>query len=72
MKNIFSEKVYLAISGSIFLLVAAFHLLRMLFQWKIVVGTFEVPFLLSYSGFPTAAAYSAWAFWLIRKERKPV
>ncbi len=60
-------KVYLALSGTIFFLVAVLHLLRLVYQWPIVVGTWTVPHWVSYVGFPVASGYCAWACWLWRK-----
>jgi len=60
-------KLYLIISGGIFLDVAIFHLLRLTYQWPIVVGSTTIPFLLSYVGFPVSTGFSLWAFWLLRK-----
>ena len=60
-------KLYLALSGTIFLLVAMLHLLRLVYQWPIVVGTWAVPHWVSYVGFPVAAAYCVWACWLCRR-----
>ena len=60
-------KLYLIISGGIFLLVAIFHLLRLICQWPIVVGSTTIPFLLSYVGLPASTGYSLWAVWLFRK-----
>lgn len=66
-----SQKLYLIISGSIFLLVGIFHFLRLVYQWPILVGTRVVPFALSYIGFPGAIGYSAWAWWLLSRRRPP-
>jgi hypothetical protein len=54
-----SKKLYLILSGTIFLLVAVFHLLRLVYHWPIVVGPRKIPFALSYVGFPASAAYCA-------------
>jgi len=62
-----SNKLYLIVSGAIFFLVAVFHLLRLVYHWPIVVGTYEVPHVLSYVGFPASTAYCVWACWLCRK-----
>jgi hypothetical protein len=62
-----SDKVYLVLSGTIFLLVAMLHLLRLIYQWPIVVGTWTVPYWVSYVGFAVASAYCVWAYWLCRK-----
>jgi hypothetical protein len=61
-----SEKLYLIISGVIFLLVGIFHLLRLVYHWPIVVGTRVIPHSLSYVGFPVSIGYSVWAAWLLR------
>jgi hypothetical protein len=66
-----SRKLYLILSGFIFLLVAAFHLLRLIYHWPIVVGTTRIPFVLSYVGLPASMAYCAWAIWLLRAGEKP-
>jgi len=63
-----SKKLYLIISGAIFLLVGIFHLLRLIYHWPIVVGTRVVPYALSYVGFPVAIGYAVWAYWLLRRK----
>jgi len=64
-----SKKLYLIISGAIFLLVGIFHLLRLIYHWPIVVGTRAIPHLLSYVGFPVSTGYSVWAAWLLRRRK---
>ena len=64
-------KLYLLLSGAIFLLVALLHLFRLLYGWSIVVGPHVVPFGLSYVGFPVSTAYCVWAIWLLRATRGP-
>jgi hypothetical protein len=63
-------KLYLAVSGAVFLLVGVFHLFRLIYQWPIVVGSMTIPFLLSYAGLPEAIFASLLAFWLVRKAVK--
>ncbi len=63
------KKLYLIISGIIFLLVGIFHLFRIINHWPIVVGTRAIPFLLSYVGFPASIGYSLWAAWLLRSKK---
>ena len=58
------HRAYLILSGSIFFLVALLHLLRLLFDWPIVFGSWAVPYWASYLGFPVASGYCAWAWWL--------
>ncbi|MBZ5671553.1 MAG: hypothetical protein LAO04_17730 [Acidobacteriia bacterium] len=62
------QSLYLVISGAIFLLVAVFHLLRLIYHWPIVVGTRVIPHSLSYVGFPVSIGYSVWAAWLLRRK----
>jgi hypothetical protein len=64
-----SKKLYLIISGAIFLLVGIFHLFRLINHWPIVVGTREIPYLLSCVGFPASIGYSVWAAWLLRRRK---
>jgi hypothetical protein len=60
-------KLYLIVSGGVFLLVGIFHLFRLIYQWPIIVGSITIPFLLSYAGLPEAVVASVLAFWLVRK-----
>lgn len=62
-------KLYLIVSGAIFLLVGIFHLFRLVYGWPIVVGPLVVPFALSYVGCPVSTAYCLWAAWLLRATR---
>ena len=62
-----SHRVYLILSGSIFFLVAMLHLFRLIFHWPIVLGPWTAPHWASYVGFPVAAGYCVWAYWLSRK-----
>lgn len=61
-----SQKLYLIVSGAVFLLVAVFHLIRLVNQWPIAVGPHTVPIALSYVGCPVSFGYSVWAAWLLR------
>jgi len=67
MKGSLSLKLYLLVSGSIFFLVGVLHLLRLVYRWPIVLGTYPVPYVLSFIGFPVATGYAIWAFFLCRK-----
>jgi hypothetical protein len=62
-----SKKLYLIVSGTVFLLVGLLHLLRVVLHWPIVVGPRAIPYALSYVGFPVATAYAVWAWWLWRR-----
>jgi len=66
-----AKKLYLILSGFVFLLVAIFHLLRLVEHWPIVVGRTTIPYALSYIGLPASAAYGVWAIWLLTREKKP-
>ncbi len=66
-----AKKLYLILSGAVFLLVAVLHLFRLIFHWPIVVGTTTIPFVLSYVGLPVSGAYCAWAIWLLCAGEKP-
>ena len=67
MKGNILLKLYLIVSGAVFLLVGLFHLFRLIHQWPIIVGGTPIPQVLSYFGFPVSTAYALWAFWLLRK-----
>ncbi len=70
-----ATKLYLIWSGFIFLLVAVFHLFRLVQHWPIVVGTATIPFALSYVGLPGSTLYCAWAVWLLvrgKRQRRAV
>jgi hypothetical protein len=61
-----SQKLYLIVSGALFLLVGIFHLFRLVYHWPILVGTRMVPYFLSIVGFPVSIGYAAWACWLFK------
>jgi hypothetical protein len=65
-----AKKLYLVFSGFVFLLVAIFHLARLICHWPVVVGTTTIPYALSDVGLPASAAYCIWAIWLLRRERR--
>ncbi len=63
-------KLYLAVSGFIFLLVSIFHWFRLAHGWPIVVGPRVVPMWLSVIGGPVSLAYTLWAAWLLFSSRR--
>ncbi len=65
-------KLYLIVSGVVFLLVAMFHLFRLIHGWSVLVGSYDVPFVLSYVGFPVSTGYVAWASWLLFRRKSAV
>ena len=56
-----NKKTFSAVVGVIFSAIAVLHLLRAVFGWKAVIGSFEVPIWLSWVAAVVAAylAYSA-------------
>ncbi|HTY44457.1 MAG TPA: hypothetical protein VMD52_00475 [Patescibacteria group bacterium] len=58
MRNTLAFKV----AGVVFLLVAAAHLLRLVFKLEIIAGTFVVPMWLSSFGFIFALLLAVWVF----------
>jgi hypothetical protein len=50
-------KLYLIVSGGIFFLVGIIHLLRLIYQWNIIIGTSVIPLELSYAGCPVSFFY---------------
>lgn len=63
-----SRKPYLLLSGTIFLIVALLHLLRLFTSVPVLIGTSAVPIWVSWLGFPGAAGLCLWAYSLARKE----
>ncbi len=62
-------KLYLIVSGGIFVLVAIFHLFRLIHGWPVLVGSHSVPLLLSYIGCPVSTGYAVWAGWLLLRRK---
>ena len=61
-----NERLYLLISGSVFAIVGFLHLLRILSQSSIQVGTLGIPLWLSGLAIIAASVLSIWAFRLAR------
>ena len=61
-----TERLYLLISGSVFAIVGFLHLLRILSQSSIQVGTLGIPLWLSGVAIIAASVLSIWAFRLAR------
>jgi hypothetical protein len=55
-------KNYIAISGSIFAIVAFAHLLRIIDGWEVVVNGQAVPMTISYMAFVATGLLAVWAF----------
>ena len=63
-----SLKTFLTLSSAIFAFIALAHLARAIAQWPIAIGAWTVPVSLSWLGAIAAAAISAWAFSLARRQ----
>jgi hypothetical protein len=55
-------KNYIAISGSIFAIVAFAHLLRIIDGWDVIVNGQAVPMTISYMAFVATGMLAVWAF----------
>ncbi|HIG89234.1 hypothetical protein [Candidatus Thioglobus sp.] len=55
-------KNYIAISGSIFAIVAFAHLLRIIDGWEVIVNDQAVPMHISYFAFVATGLLAVWAF----------
>lgn len=58
---------YLAISATLFAVVALAHLVRILAQWPIAIGSWSVPFGLSAFAAIVTASLCTWAIALLRE-----
>jgi len=63
-----NRRLYLIASGTVFLVVALLHLVRLVQSLPVVFGTWVVPLWLSWGGFPAAAGLCLWAYALARKD----
>jgi len=52
----------LKVAGVVFLLVAVFHLLRLIFRWEVMIAGVMVPGWVSLIAFLAAMALSVWMF----------
>jgi len=63
-----NKRTYFLISGLVFGIVAAAHLLRIINQFSVVVGTWAIPMAGSVAGFVVAGILSYCGFTLMCKE----
>ncbi len=61
-------RTYLLISGVIFGLVCLGHLLRVVFGWPLVIGTYQVPMAVSWMGMFIAAGLVVWVVAMLARE----
>jgi len=62
-----NTKPYLIITAVIFVIVAVVHLLRLIYQWPVQIGTVIMPMWASCAGLVVASVLFVWAFLLLRK-----
>ena len=64
-----NSRTYLAVSGTVFGIVAVLHLLRVVNGWAVVVGPWSAPMGVSWLGTIFPAVLGVWAFWLASRIR---
>jgi hypothetical protein len=64
-----NSRAYLVISGTIFGIVAIFHLLRVVNSWAVVVGPWSAPMWVSWLGTLVPAILCVWALRLASPKR---
>ncbi len=57
-----NQKTYLLVCGSVFFLVAAAHLARLVAGWEIAIAGWAVPRWVSFPGLIIPGALSVWGF----------
>ena len=62
-----AKKTFLAVSGTIFGIIAILQLTRAIYGWHAQVGTFEVPLWFSWIAVVVAGCLATSAFILLRK-----
>src|SRR5262245_42694660 len=63
------QTTYALICGSVFLVVAAGHLTRLLFGWDVVIAGWRAPHWISIPGLIVPGALSVWGFTLAARGR---
>ncbi len=61
-------KTYLLISAVIFSVVCLGHLLRIVFNWPLVIGTLDVPMAVSWMGMIITAGLVVWVVAMLARE----
>ncbi|MBI4005391.1 MAG: hypothetical protein HY356_01875 [Gammaproteobacteria bacterium] len=61
-------KAYLIITGVLFGIIAVLHLLRLIYQWPLQVGTVNIPIIVSCAGLLVTAVLCVWAFLLVARK----
>jgi uncharacterized membrane protein YhaH (DUF805 family) len=61
-----NRKTYMAVTATLFLVVAIVHLLRIIFGWQAEIGGLSIPFWVSWLGVLVAGALAYFGFTLKR------
>jgi len=61
-------RTYLLISGVIFGLVCLGHMLRIVFDWPLIIGTLDVPMAVSWMGMIITAGLVVWVIAMLTRE----
>lgn len=64
-----NKRTYFLISGLVFAIVAVVHLLRVINQFQVIIGTWSAPMAASWIGLIVAGILSYCGFTLMRKEK---
>ena len=64
-----NKRTYFLISGLVFAIVAIVHLLRIINQFDVVIGTWSAPMVVSWIGLIAAGILSYFGFTLMSKEK---
>jgi hypothetical protein len=64
-----NKRTYFFISGLVFAIVALVHLLRIINQFEVVIGTWSAPMVVSWIGFIATGILSYCGFTLMCKEK---
>ncbi len=64
-----NQKNYFLLCGAVFFVIAAAHLMRLIFGWGIVIAGWTVPYWFSVPGLIFTGALSAWGFVLAARCR---
>jgi len=62
------SKTYLLISAVVFGIVCLGHLLRVIFGWPLVIGTYDVPMAVSWMAVFLTAGLVVWVIAMLSKE----
>jgi len=66
--NTMKAKTYLLISAVVFGIVCFGHMLRIVFGWPLVIGTYDVPMAVSWMGMVITAGLVVWVIAMFSRE----